>query len=1152
MSLDRRVSLFVGVLLLSVCACLAQEMPEGRLLRFPDISKDQIVFSYAGDLWLVPTAGGIARRITTHPGLEIFGKFSPDGRHIAFTGQYDGNFNVYVIPSEGGQPRQLTFLPDPQHEPERMGPNNMVITWLPDGKNILFLSRRDTFNTWFGRPFRVGIDGGLPERLPIDKGGLTSFSPDGTKIAFNRIFRNFRTWKRYRGGMQQQISFYDFKTNHYEQLSDPDGNDTFPMWHGDTVYFDSDRGPDHRMNLFAYSPATKEIRQLTHFTEFDVNWPSLGPDSIVFENGGFLYLFDLKTEQVRKVTIYLPGDLDLARPHWLNAAKWITTFDISPEGKRAVFSARGDVFTVPAKEGSIRNLTRTPGIRENYATWSPDGRWVAYLSDSSGEDELYITPQDGSGPEVRVTTDGSMFRLPPLWSPDSKKLLFADKSLRLFYVDIHEKKPVLIDRGKYADLTDYSWSPDSKWVAYAKAAENTYSVVYLYSLENHMVSPVTTSFYSSWNPIFDPDGKYLYFLSNRDYNEVLGVYDEEFSNPKATRVYVVTLRADIASPFAPQSDEETAKKSEDEKTQIPPAESREGKTRNKPTKDTKENRESQEKKPQDTKPEDKKETAEKAEPFRIDLDGIGGRIGSLPIPPGPMGSLGAAKDRIFYLTLPVVGLSGPLPGESSAVHVFDLKERKDAVLVAGADGYAVSFNGKKVLYAAPKEGGGNGDEEGDHTYGIIDAAPPSAGAHKPGEGALNLGGMRMEVDPRAEWKQIFYEVYRQQRDYFFEASMNGVDWAKERDKYAQLLPYLANRYDLTYVLGEMIGELSNSHTYVGDGDSPNLHPVNVGQLGVDFQTDADHSLYRFKKIYPGENWQASLRSPLTEPGVAVKEGDYLLAVNGRPLRVPQNPYEPFVNTAGENVTLKVNSKPTEEGARSVVVKPISSEFRLRELDWIETNRRKVDQATNGRIGYIYLPNMSETGLNEFVKQFFPQIRKEGLIVDVRYNGGGFVDEVILERLRRVLSGMGSARNFEPGTIPGVVFHGALACITNEYAASDGDFFTYFFKFYKLGPVIGMRTWGGVRGIRGEIPLMDGGYITRPEFSLYGLDSQWLIENRGVQPDIVVDNTPDQVMVGHDPQLEKAIETVMKEITDHPKKLPPVPPDLPAYPKGPGM
>jgi tricorn protease len=1130
-------------MLASAIACLAQEMPEGRLMRFPDISKEQIVFSYAGDLWLVQTTGGIARRITTHPGLELFPRFSPDGKHIAFTGQYDGNFNVYVIPSEGGEAKQLTFLPDIEKMPERMGPNNQVITWFPDGKRILFLSRRDTFNTWFGRLFSVPIEGGLPERLPIDKGGLTSFSPDGNQIAYNRIFRNFRTWKRYTGGLAQKIAVYDFKTNHYEQIGNYEGTDSFPMWHGDTIYFNSDRGSEHRMNLYAYSLKTKEIRQLTHFTDFDVNWPSLGADSIVFENAGYLYVLDLATEQNHKVTVYLPGEQDLARKRWVNTSKLVTAFDISPEGKRAVFSARGDVFTVPAKEGSTRNLTHTPGIRENYATWSPDGHWIAYLSDRSGEDELYITPQDGMGPETRVTTDGRMFRLPPIWSPDSKKLLYADKSLRLFYIPIAEKKPVMIDQGKYADLTDYSWSPDSQWVAYSKAAENTNGVIYLYSLASKKITPVTTSFTGSFNPIFDPDGKYLYFLSNRDFNEVIGAYDEEFSNPKATRVYVVTLRADLPSPFAPQSDEETPKAPEEKKPELQNPELKNPK-RPKQLTPPPGAKESKETTPQEKKGE---ETKEKPEPFRIDLGGIDQRVTALPIPPGVLGSLGASKGNVFYQTVSIIGLSGPLPGEEPAVHVFDMKERKDSVLVSGADGYAVSFDGKKLLYSAP-----SGGPDGEHSYGIVDAAPPSAAPHKPGEGALNLSAMRVEVDPRAEWKQIFSEAYRQERDYFFEASMNGVDWTAVRDKYAQLLPYVANRYDLTYVIGEMIGELSNSHTYVGEGDYPELKPVNAGLLGVDFEADTAHGLYRFKKIYPGENWDSSLRSPLTEPGVAVKEGEYLLAVNGRPLRAPQNPYELFVNTSGENVTLTVNSKPSEEGARKVVVKPIPSEFHLRELDWIATNRHKVDQASGGRVGYIYVPDMEPDGLNEFVKQFFPQIRKEGLIVDVRYNGGGFVDEVILEHLRRVLSGMSAARNFEPGTIPAIVFYGSMACITNEYAASDGDFFTYFFKYYKLGPVIGMRTWGGVRGIRGYIRLIDGGYITRPEFSLYGLDSQWLIENKGVQPDVVIDNTPDQVMAGHDPQLEKAIEMVMKDLQEHPKKLPPRPPDLPAYPKGPGL
>ncbi|MGB9335312.1 MAG: PDZ domain-containing protein [Candidatus Acidiferrales bacterium] len=1119
----------------------AQDMQEGRLLRFPDVYKDKIVFSYAGDLWLVPTSGGIARRITTNPGLELFPKFSPDGSHIAFTGQYDGNPNVYTIPSEGGEPKQLTFETPAIVLPERMGMENEIINWMPDGKSILFLSRRETFNSWFGRLFTVPIEGGLPARLPIDKGGLTSFSPDGNQIAFNRIFRNFRTWKRYTGGMAQRISIYDFKTNHYEQIdSDYQGVDTFPMWRGDTIYFDSDQGPDHRMNLFAYSTKTKQIRQLTHFTEFDVNWPSLGTDSIVFENGGFLYLFDLSTEQAKKVTIYLPGDLDLARKHWTNTSKLITSFDLSPDGKRATFSARGDVYTVPAKEGAIRDLTRTPGIREENVAWSPDGKWIAYLSDRTGEEEIYLMPQDGMGKEVRITTDGSMHRFQPVWSPDSKKLLYADKSNRLFYIDVDEKKPVQIDQGKYADLTDYNWSPDSKWAVYAKAAENGNGVIYLYSLADKKISPVTTDFNGSVNPVFDPDGKYLYFLSARDFNEVLGVIDFEFANPKAVRVYAVTLRADTPSPFAPQSDEVDLKKpNPDEKEEAKPA-----------AKETKE------KKPEEKKSEEKT-PEEKKEPFRIDLDGIQNRVVAFPTPPEVMAGLTASKGFVFYLTAPIIGLSGPLSGEGFAIHIFDLKERKDAVLINGTTGYALSRDGKKLLYSSP-EGGGlevpgaiPPTTHPANTYGILDATFPTAGPHKVGDGQLDLANMQAEIDPRAEWKEMFEEVYRQERDYFFEPSMNGVDWAKERDKYAQLLPYVADRYDLTYVLGEFIGELSNSHTYVGGGDSPDLHPVNSGLLGVDFDLDSASGLYRFKKIYPGENWDPFLRSPLTEPGVDVKQGDYLLEVNGRSLKSPQNPYELFVNTADENVTLTVNSKPSSDGTRNVVVRTIPTEFSLRELDWIDTNRKKVEQATGGKVGYVYLPDMEAAGLNEFVKQFFPQVRKQGLIFDVRYNGGGFVDQIIFERLRRILAGMDTARNSASTTEPQIVFYGAMACITNEYAASDGDFFTYFFKHYKLGPVIGMRTWGGVRGIRGEIPLMDGGYVTRPEFSLYGLDSQWLIENHGVQPDIVVDNTPDQVVAGHDPQLEKAIEQVMKEIQEHPKKLPPPPPDLPPYPPGPG-
>jgi tricorn protease len=1114
----------------------ASGMPEGRLMRFPDIHKDKIAFMYGGDLWLAPSAGGVARRITSHPGRELFPKFSPDGKWLAFTGQYDGNFNVYVMPAEGGQPKQLTFYQGAaQPLSDRMGIHNEVLTWFPDSKHILFLTRRDASNGWTKRPFSISIDGGLPEPLPVLEGGLTSFSADGNKIAYNPIFRNFRTWKRYTGGLAQSISIYDLKNNTVASVPHTDWTDTFPMWHANTIYFTSDRGPEHHLNLHGYDLSTKQVEQLTHFDQFDIMWPSLGPDAIVFENGGYLYTFDFQSRQPRKLTIYVPGERNHTMKRWTSVSKNITDFDISPEGKRAAFAARGDVFTVPAKDGSTRNLTRTTGIREKFAAWSPDGRWVAYVSDRSGEDEIYISPHDGMGKEQQVTSGYKGFKYAMVWSPDSKKLAWGDKDCRLWYVDINEKKPVEVDRGKYGEILNYSWSPDSKWLAYDKNAENFLSFANLYSLADRKITLVTFSMTNSFAPVFDPEGKYLYFLSDRDFNEVLGNVDFEFANPKTTRIYIVTLQKDEPSPFPALSDEAQVKKEEKKEEGSAEAAKRSDKEKGKESKGK--DKDKDQDKDKDT---DKKE--EKEKPFRIDLDGLQGRVVALPIDPAVINAYYAAKGFVYYSTRPVQGLSGPLPGETSAVRVYDLKERKNKVLIEEVEKFALSFDGSKVLYEAGKD---------EHTYGIIDAKPESQ-PKKIGDGSISLSGLRVEVDPASEWKQMFEEVWRQERDYFYEASMNGVDWPKVHDKYAQLLPYVADRYSLTYIMGEMIGELSNSHTYVGGGDFPDLHPVSMGLLGVNFEVDKVSGMYRFKTIYAGENWDHDLRSPLTEPGVNVKEGDYLIAVNGRSLRAPQSPYELLVNTANETVTLTVNSKPSEDGSHNVQVKPTRDEYPLRELNMVETNRKKVDAATNGRVGYVYLPDMGGSGLSEFVKQFFPQIRKEGIIFDVRYNGGGFVDQLIFARLRRVLAGMTSLRNWESGTVPPVVFHGAMTCITNHYAASDGDLFSYYFKYYKLGPLIGERTWGGVRGIRGNINLMDGGYITRPEAARYDLNSKWVIENRGVQPDVVVENRPDVVVKGEDPQLEKAIELVMKEIQEHPKKLAPRPPDLPAYPEGPGL
>jgi len=1135
------------VLLVIACSSLAlgQEMQEGRLMRFPDIHKDKIVFVYAGDLWLVSTSGGVAHRITSHPGRELFPKFSPDGKWIAFTGQYDGNFNVYVMSSEGGQPKQLTFYQgSAQPLSDRMGIHDQVVTWTPDSKRIVFLSRRDAQNGWIKRQFTVSVDGGLPEPLPMDQGGLASYSADGSKIAYNIIFRNFRTWKRYTGGLAQSITIYDLKNNTSEDIPHTEYTDTFPMWHGNTIYFSSDRGPDHHFNLYSYGLGSKQIEQLTHYDNWDLMWPSLGPDAIIFENAGYLYTYDFQSKQPKKLTIYLPGDRTLAMRHWDNVSKLITDFDIAPDGKRAVFAARGDVFTVPAKEGSIRNLTHTPGIREQKVSWSPDGRWIAYISDRTGEDEIYIMPQDGMSKdkdkdkERQITSGYKGFKFPPAWSPDSKKIAWADKDLNLWWIDIAEKTPVKIDHAEYGEITNYSWSPDSKWLAYDKNEENLYSVVHLYSLADRKTTAVTLSMNNSYNPMFDPEGKYLYYLSDRDFNEVLGNVDFEFANPKTTRVYVVTLKKDEQSPFSAQSDESEVKKTEPSKAEPPAA----ADTKSKRAKKNESKDEGDKDKDKDK---DKDDKDKKPVEVNIDLDGIQDRVVALPTDAAVIRSFAAAKGFLYYSTTPIQGLSGPISGEESGVRAYDLKERKEKTVIGGVERFALSFDGSKLLYEG--EGGGHGAA---HTYGIIDAKPAGE-PKKVGDGALSLNGMRAEIDPPQEWKNVFNEVWRQERDYFYEASMNGVDWQKEHDKYAELLPYVSDRYSLTYIMGEMIGDLSNSHTYVGGGEYPDLHPVNVGLLGVDYELDAASGIYRIKKIYPGENWDQALRSPLTEPGINVKEGDYLLAVNGRPLRAPQDPYELFVNTANETVSLTVNSKASEDGSRNVQVKPINDEYNLRELYMINTNRKKVDAATGGKVGYIYIPDMGAPGLDQFVKQYFPQIRKQGMIVDVRYNGGGFVDELLFERLRRILIGMDSARNFQSGTVPPNVFNGSMVCITNHYAASDGDIFSSGFKAYKLGPLIGERTWGGVRGIRGNIPLMDGGYITRPEFARYDLNSKWIIENKGVQPDIVVENRPEQVVNGKDPQLERAIQEVMKAIQENPKKLAPRPPDLPAYPDGPG-
>lgn len=1095
--MKKTVALFAVMLFLLSNSFAADE---ARLLRFPTVYKDKVAFVYAGDIYEVSSQGGTARRLTSDPGLELFPRFSPDGKWIAFTGQYDGNFNVYVMPGEGGQPRQLTFRQDAEDVPDRMGPNDEVISWTPDGKSILFLSRSEAFTSWFGKLFTVSIDGGMPVEFPVPKGGLLSFSPDGNKFAYNRIFRNFRTWKRYDGGLAQDIYIHDMKTMDEEKITDWKGTDTDPMWYNNTIYFLSDRDTNRRVNIWAYDIDTKQTRQVTTFTDYDCNWASLGPDAIVFQNGGYLYVLDLPGEKVRKLDISIPNDEALGMPKWVDASKDISNFDISPDGERAVFEARGDIFTLPKESGNTRDITNTSGVDERDPVWSPDGKYVAYISDETGEGEIYLREDKPNSDEIKITSENKAYLYQPVWSPDSKKLLFSDASLNLWYVDISNREKVLIDRDSVWEFTDYSWSPDSRYVTYAKHHKNDFTSINIYSLQDKEIHEVTDGFTNDYNPIFDSAGKYLIFLSDRKYNGVIGNFDMEFTDTKLTGIYISTLQADSVSPFAPKSDEVKVTAPMPEKSGT-----------------DKQKQEAKSKKPVE---------------INIDFENLGARAVEVPIAANNLAGLSEAADKIFYLTQPTSGLSGNASGEKPALHCYDLDLRKDTEMLSPVDGYDLSSDGEKIIYKSDK------------TYGIIDA---KADQHKVGDGELSLSNMKKLVNFHDEWTEMFDQVWRLERQFFYSPEMNGVDWEAIKKKYEVLLPYVNNRYDLTYIIGELIGELGNSHTYAGGGYYPKKAKVETGLLGADYALDEPSGYYRIKKILVGLNTDPDERSPLTMPGLSAHVGDYILSINNSPAKFPVSIDSLLENTVGSTVKLLINSKPDTSGAWTVEVDPMASELNLRYNDMIVRNRELVDSLSGGKIGYVYLPDMEADGLNAFVEQFYPQVRKDGLIIDERYNGGGFVDQLLLERLRRILVGMEMARHGEPGTTPAPVFYGYMACLINEYSASDGDIFPYYFRKYNLGPLIGKRTWGGVRGIRGYRPLIDGGYVTTPEFSVYGLHSEWVMENHGVEPDIEVNQTPRLVMEGKDPQIDAAVKYLLDQIKKAPKQVPPIPPYMPAYP-----
>jgi tricorn protease len=1086
------------LVILLFTVCLARAAGETPLLaQEPTLSKTTIVFSYGGYLWSVPREGGEARQLTTggHEGGPIF---SPDGSWIAFTGQYDGNTDVYVMPAEGGAPKRLTWHPD----------QDAAVGWTPDGKRVLFLSTRESYAD-FTRLYTVPMEGGVAEVLPMWRAVEGSYSSDAARIAYVPNLQWQAAWKRYRGGQTTPIYIVRLSDLALEKLPRENSNDKNPIWFGDTVYFLSDRnGP---VTLFAYDTKSKNVKQVVENKGFDLKTVSAGPDALVYEQFGGIFVFDPQTGKSKKVEIHLNGDLPATRPHFQRVAESIQNAAISPTGARAVFEARGEILTVPGEKGDVRNLTRTPGIAERDPAWSPDGKWIAYFSDESGEYALHLRDQSGLGDVKKINLGNPpSYFYGPRWSPDSKKIAYTDKRLNLWYVDVEKGVPVKAATERFEDPTsamNEQWSPDSKWLTYTRYLESHQHAVFVYSLETAKESQITDGTADARYPVFDKNGKTLYFTASTDLGLGVGWLDlSSFQHPLTRSVYAVVLKKSDPNPVEPQSDEEKVAKPDEKSTDA-------------------------DKDKDKTKEADKGKEGEKkdeAPPVTIDFEGIGQRIVSLPIRAANYIQLDAGKTGVLFLSeiVDVPRFSDP---PSIAISKFDLSTRKTEPFVAGVTAFVVSANGEKVLFR----------------QGLPPAGPwiiaGTAAAPKPGEGALNLGAMEIYVDPRAEWNQMYREVWRIQRDFLYDPNHHGLNIPATEKKYSAYLPGVGGRGDLNYLFVEMLGEVTIGHMFVGGGDIPKPSQVSGGLLGADYKVE--NGRYRFARIFNGENWNPELRAPLTQPGVDVKVGDYLLEVNGRDVRPPVEVYSFFEETAGKQIKIKVGPNPDGKDAREETVVPVDSEFALRNRAWEEGNRRKVDQLSGGKLAYVHVPDTAVGGYTNFNRFYFAQVDKQGAVIDERYNHGGQVADYIIDMLRRPLRNCAISREGEKFCSPLAQIYGPKTMVINEMSGSGGDALPWMFKQDAIGPLVGTRTWGGLVGIYNYPPLLDGGFVTAPRVAIYGLHGQWEVENHGIAPDIEVENDPASVAAGHDLQLEKAVQVTLDALKKNPVTLP----DHPPYP-----
>jgi tricorn protease len=1082
-----------------ICAALvataapASAQIDARMFRQPAVSADKIAFVYAGDIWLVPKSGGAATRLSSPLGEESFPRFSPDGTKLAYSADYDGNIDVYVVPTAGGEPVRLTHHPMPDR----------VVGWHPDGKRVLFASGRESGRQRYSQFYLVSVDGGLPERLPVPYGEFGAFSPDGARFVYMPMAQDFRNWKRYRGGWAPDLWLFDLKTFAARNITNNPANDAQPMWYRNTIYFISDRGAEQRNNIWAEDLGSGAVRQVTQFNDFDITFPSIGPDAIVFQKGGRIYLLSLPGEKVTELSIRVVTDASTLRAQTKKAEKEIVAASVSPTGRRVAFEARGDIVTLPAEHGAAINVTRTSGVADRFPRWSPDGKTIAYWSDRSGEYELTFRSAEGTGAERKVTSLGPGFRYAPYWAPDSKKLAFIDQAMRIRVYDDATGRLTEIDKSPDWLAEDslegfhFQWSADSRWVAYCRPGGTSNYAIFLFDTKSGNLTQATSGYLNDTTPTFDPEGKYLFYASDRAFDPVYGTFDNSWTYANPTRIVAVPLRRDVKSPLAARNDAENA------------------------AVDTGKKDEKKDEKKDGNK--DDKKADEKPAPVAavdIDLDGFETRSVVLPMKSGSYPDLFAVKGKLIFRRTPRAGTHE----EKSPILYFDFEDREEKTILEDADAVEVTFDGKKMLVESKKK------------YAIVDVKEKQK-FEKP----IDLGAIEVPVDPRAEWKQIFMDTFRFERDFFYDPGMHGVNWNAMKERYQTLLDDAVTRWDVDWIIGEFLGELNASHTYHGGGDMERGPSRSVGMLGVDWEVAG--GAYRIKRIVRGGPWDTGVRSPLDEPGVNVKEGEYVLAVNGRPLDVKADPWAGFEDLGEKTVVLTVNGSPSMSGSREVVVTCLNSEIELRFRAWIEERRQLVDKATNGQVGYIYVQSTGTDAQNELMRQFMAQWKKDGLIIDERWNSGGQIPDRFIELLNRPILSYWAVRDAPAQQWPPVAHRGPKVMLINGWSGSGGDAFPFYFREAGLGPLIGTRTWGGLIGISGVPPLVDGGGVTVPTFRMYDPKGTWFAEGHGVDPDIAVDEDPTQIAKGTDPQLQRAIDEVTKRIAAAPKA-----PSRPAYEK----